>query len=276
MREHSRHRGIHVRFASMRAGLAAALGAALLAGAGCEQPLSPEARQLVINSKAAYQAGDDEAVIRDTTAFLETHAQTKLADVAYYLRGLARCRRSDLAGARSDLKTAARLAQRRDVRVGSLKALGDLAFDADDMDSAEGLFREALAEAEPKTQPIDEIRYRLGCVLQRKGRWSEADEQFDRVAHVFAGTEVARRAQRRLRCLAWTIQAGAFANKKLADADAARLRARKLSAVVRPITAGGELRFVVQVGWHESYERAAAALPSIRRYRSDAFVTPTR
>ena len=276
MREHSRHRGIHVPLASTRVGLAAALAAVLLAAGGCEQPVSPEARQLVTDSRAAYQRGDDAAVIRDTTAFLDGHANSKLADVAYYLRGLARCRQNDLAGAKSDLKAAAATAQRKDVRVGALKALGDLAFDEDDMNWAEDLFRQALAEAEPKKQPIDEIRYRLGCVLQRKGRWSEADEQFDRVAHVFAGTEAARRAERRLRCLAWTVQAGAFAGKKLADADAARLRAKKLSAVVRPVTAGGRLQFVVQVGWYDSYERAAAALPSVRRHRGDAFITPTR
>ncbi|MGB2823617.1 MAG: SPOR domain-containing protein, partial [Phycisphaerae bacterium] len=187
-----------------------------------------------------------------------------------------RLRRRDVAGAKSDLQLAAGRAQRRDVRVGSLKALGDVAFDENDLDWSENLYRQALVVGEPKTKPVDEVRYRLGCVLQRKGRWGDADEQFDRVSHVFAGTQVARRAERRLRCLAWTIQAGAFSTKKLAEADASRLRAAKLAAVTRPLTVAGKLQFLVQVGWYDSYERAAAALPTVRRHRSDAFVTPTR
>ena len=252
-----------------------ALVLGLLAG-GCIQTVTPEAKQLLVASRAAYDRGDDAAVLRDTTAFLAGHAKTNLADVAYYLRGLSRFRRKDTAGAKADLQAAAGCAQRKPVRVGARKALGDLAFDAGDMDWAESLFREALAEAEPGKKPADEIRYRLGCVLQQKGQWADANEQFDRVAHVFAGTEVARRAERRLRCLAWTVQAGAFATRKLARADAARLRSEKLSAVTRPITVGGKLRFVVQVGWYETYEAAAASLPAVRRSRRDAFVTPTR
>jgi len=247
----------------------------LLAG-GCVQTVTPEAKQLLVASRGAYERGDDAAVVRDTTAFLADHAKTNLADVAYYLRGLSRLRGKDTPGAKEDLLAAAGCAQRKSVRLGARKALGDLAYDAGDMDWAETLFREALAEAEPTKKPTDEIRYRLGCVLQRKGRWADADEQFDRVSHVFAGTEVARRAERRLRCLAWTVQAGAFATHKLARADAARLRAKKLSVVTRPVPGAGKLQFVVQVGWHETHAAAVASLPTVRRIRPDAFVTPTR
>jgi len=257
-------------------GTGLALAAVLLAAGGCVQPVSPEARQLLVNSRAAYDRGDDAAVLRDTSAFLAGHARTKMADVAYYLRGLARTRRKELPAAKSDLKAALGRTQRNDIRVGAMKALGDLAFQEHDMNWAEDLFRQALAEVDQRAKPTDEIRYRLGCVLQRKGRWREADEQFDRVAHVFAGTEVARRAERRLRCLAWTVQAGAFASKRLAHADAARLRAKKLSPIVRSVTDAGRLCFVVQVGWYDSYERAAAALPVVRLHRGDAFITTAR
>jgi tetratricopeptide (TPR) repeat protein len=252
------------------------LWALLAACVGCVEQVDPEAKKLLTASKAAYDCGDDEAVIRDTTAFLKDHAKSQPAEVAYYLRGLALYRRGNLPAARADLKLAASHAQRKDVRTGALKALGDLAFDSGDADWAEGLYREALAEMEPKAAPADEVRYRLGCALQRKGRWGEADEQFDRVVHVFAGTQAARRAERRLRCVAWTVQAGAFARRDAARAEAARLRARGLTVVTRPETVDAKLCFLVQVGLYDTYEQAAAALPAVRALRSDAFVTPTR
>lgn len=254
-----------------------AIVACVLSGAGgCVQQVTPEAEQLLIDSKAAYARGDDAAVVRDTSSFLAGFDKTNLAEVAYYLRGLSRYRQGELGSAKSDLKIAASSADRQDVRMKSLKALADLAFEEGDVDWAEGLYGQALAEVKPKKPPADEIRYRLGCVLQRKGRWDEADEQFDRVAHVYAGTEVARRAQLRLRCRAWTVQAAAFGRKDLADAESARLRGQQLPAVTRSVISGDSLRFVVQVGRYATYEQAAAALPAVRRHRGDAFVTSTR
>ena len=257
--------------------LSAAIAAVGLLGClGCVKTVSPEARQLLIDSKAAYARGDDETVIRQTTTFLGGHADTNLADVAYYLRGLAKYRRKDTSGAREDLKAAVTATQRKDVRLGALKALGDLAYETGDMAWAESLYGQALKDIETGKPPADEVRYRLGCVLQRRGRWSAADEQFDRVVHVFAGTEIAGRAERRLRCLAWTVQAGAFARQAHAHAEALRLRGLKLQAVARPGSPGPKLYFVVQVGLYGTYEQAAAVLPSVRRHCRDAFITPTR
>ncbi len=263
----------------MRARLALRLVAAAALGVvvgGCVQPVTPEARKLVADARAAYDRGDDPAVVRDTTTFLDRYAQTDLADVAYYLRGLAHYRRKDLSAARADLKLAASRAERRDVRVGALKALGDLAFDAGDLEWAETLYREGLAAAAPRRPPADEIRYRLGCTLQRQGRWAQADEQFDRVVYVFADTEVARRAERRLRCLGWTVQAGAYARQDSARAEAARLRKAGLAAATKSAMLDGKLRFLVHVGRYGRHDEAAGALPAVRRLRSDAFVTPTR
>ncbi len=250
--------------------------ALLLAAAGCAQPVTPEARKLLVAGREAYQRGDDDAAISSTSAFLADFSRSEEADVAYYLRGLARYRKGNTSDAKTDLKFAAATTDRQDIRLGALKALGDLVFEEGDMDWAETLYRQALAETRQGVKPADEIRYRLGAVLQRQGRWNEADEQFDRVVHLFGGTELADRAERRLRCIAWTVQAGAYVEAGRANAEAARLRAKGLSAVTRPVPTRGRLLHVVQVGWHERYADAAAALPEAKKLRSDAHVVPTR
>jgi tetratricopeptide (TPR) repeat protein len=248
----------------------------LCGSAGCVLPVSPEARQLLVDGRAAYDRGDDPAVLRQTNAFLAQHARSSLSDVAYYLRGLAAYRQQNLPAARADLQAALAATTRRDIRLGSQKALGDLAYEDGDMGAADSFYRQALAECEGGARPSDEIGYRLGCALQAQGRWGEADEQFDRVAHVFAGSEIARRAERRLRCVAWTIQAGAYEKKATADAEAVRLRAAHLPANTRPVVVGDKLRFFVQAGWYDTRDKAAALLPAVRKARPDAFIIPSR
>jgi tetratricopeptide (TPR) repeat protein len=250
---------------------------ALLCGAaGCVEPVSPEAKQLLIGGRAAYDRGDDATVVRQTGEFLAEHAKSSLSDVAHYLRGLANYRQQSTSAAQADLRAALAETKRRDIRLGSLKALGDMAYEDGDMVAADGLYRQAQAECEPSARPADEIGYRLGCALQVQGRWSEADEQLDRVAHVFAGSEIARRAERRLRCVAWTVQAGAYEKKASADAEAARLRAARLPINTRPVLVDGKLRFFVQAGWFDTRDKAAALLPAVRKLRTDAFIIPSR
>lgn len=257
------------------AALAAAC-AVLCGSTGCVEPVSPEAKQLLLDGRAAYDRGEDPTVVRQTTAFLAQHGRSSLSDVAHYLRGLADYRQQDLPAARTDLHAALAETKRRDIRLGSLKALGDMAYEDGDMAGADGFYRQALAECQPSARPADEIGYRLGCALQAQGRWSEADEQLDRVAHVFAGSEIARRAERRLRCVAWTIQAGAYEKKAAADTEAARLRAAHLPANTRPVVVGDKLRFFVQAGWFDTRDKAATLLPAVRNARPDAFIIPSR
>ena len=244
--------------------------------AGCPQKIRPEAEHLLVTGREAYDRGDDASAIRDTSAFLAEYPNASLSDVAYYLRGLARLRQKEAASAREDLKAAATRSRRRDLRIGALKALGDLAFDDGDMDWAITLYGEELGELGPTERPGEEVRYRLGCALQHRGHWNEADQHFDRVVHAFAGTEAARRAELRLRCTAWTVQAASFERKDLADREAARLRAGGLPATVTAAQAAGRLHFRVSVGRQETYEQAAALLSAVKRLRDDAFVTPTR
>ncbi len=238
--------------------------------------MRPEAERLLASAQHAYEKGEDTSVVRDTSLFLAEYPHVSYSATAHYLRGLSHFRQKEPGLAKEDLKAAAAGARRKDVRVGALKTLGDLACEEGDMDWAVTLYGEALGELGPAEKPGEDVRYRLGCALQHRGRWAEADRHFDRVVHAFAGTEAARRAEQRMRCTAWTVQAGAHERKDAADRQVRDLRDAGLSAKAVPVQVEGRLEFRVNVGTFETYEPANAALEAVRRLRQEAFVTPTR
>ena len=255
---------------------AAAIGLLLAACGGCVEHASPEAIKLLAEGQGAYERSDDHAAIAKTSEFLAHSAQTAEADVAYYLRGLAYYRTKDLPAAREDLKRSAARTRRKDLHLKVLKALGDLAYDTGDLDWAETLYRGALDEMNLKAPPADEVRYRLGCALQRKGNWWDADSQFDRLRHDFPDSAPARLAERRIRCQAWAFQIAAFDRKDLADSESARLAKVGLATTVRHAVVDGKLRFLVQAGRYDTYAAADADAPKIRNAAASAQLVPTR
>ena len=249
---------------------------ALTVCVGCTGQLTPQAKKLLESSWASYKAGDDAATIEKLNGFLEANAKSPQADEAYYLRGLARHRRKELDGAKADLQTAFDRSKDKQLRAKAAVALGELAFEADDMALAENMYRRALSEAEADKEPADQAYYRLGCVLQRQGRWEQADAQFDRLDYLFPKSELAKLAGRKIRCTAWTHQAGSFSDKSRADAEAKRLKERNLPAESKSIAQDGRLVHVVQVGRFATYEQAAAAVGKTKQHQADAFITVTR
>ncbi|MCD6304117.1 MAG: hypothetical protein J7M21_04060, partial [Planctomycetes bacterium] len=73
---------------------ASAVVAALLLLAGCQKPVTPQARKLLADCQALYDRGDDANAVRLAGEFLEQYGRTALADDARYLRGLARLRQA--------------------------------------------------------------------------------------------------------------------------------------------------------------------------------------
>jgi len=252
------------------------MGLLLTICSGCVQHASPEAIKLLAEGRNAYERSDDQAVIARTSEFLATSAKTAEADVAYYLRGLAYYRAKNLPAAREDLKRSAARARGKDLHVKALKALGDLAYDTGDVNWAETLYREALDKMDPKAPPADEVRYRLGCALQRKGQWWQADSQFVRLGYDFPDSPAAHLAKRRVRCRAWAFQIAAFDRKDLADSESARLAKLGLATTVRHAVIEGKLRFLVQAGWYDTCAAAEAAAGKIHNAAATAQLVPTR
>lgn len=245
---------------------------------GCNGTLSPQALEQLKQSYALYEAKDDDAAMRNLDAFLADNSNSARADEAYYLRGLIRYRNGDPNGAGQDLNAAIRRSGNKDLRVRARVAGGDIAYDGGDMALAENLYRQALEEIPQGAKPSDHARYRLGCVLQRQGRWEEADVQFDRVVHFFGDSEVGISAGRRTHSRAWTIQTGAFRKRTLAERMvkplAAALKIRPVS-VNAALDAGRPL-FRVQVGRFATYEQAMGLLEAVREQQAGAFVDTTR
>jgi len=235
----------------------AMLGLLLAACGGCVQHAGPEAVKLLGDAQAAYGRSDDQAAIAKASEFLTQNSHTAEADAAYYIRGLAHYRTKDLPAAREDLKRAADRARGKDLRVKAGKALGDLALESGDADSARMFYTQALDEMDLAKPPADEVRYGLGCALQHKGLWWDADVQFDRLLHDFPDRPVARLAGRRIRCQAWTFQIAAFDRQDLAEAESARLAKIGPKTTVRQAVVDGKLKFLLQAGRYDT--RAAAA-----------------
>ncbi len=244
--------------------------------AGCAGTLSPQAARQLEGCRQLYHSGDDAAASQCLTTFLQDKANKPAFDQAHYLRGLSRLRVGERAGAKADFNAALRNASDGDLEALALLELGQMAYEADDMARAENTLRQALANITEGEQPGDRTRYLLGCVLQRQGRWEDADLQFDRVIFQFEGSDLARQAGRKTHCKAWTIQMGAYRKKNLAASAAERFRRNKITAFDNIIFDEHGPLFVVQIGRYPTYEQAVAELLVVRRQHAEAFVTPSR
>lgn len=252
------------------------LALALACLAGCAGPVSPQALEMLQAGYDHYGAGRHEAAIGQLDAFLADGSSKSRADEALYLRGLAKIHAKDASGAKADLSEAVWRTRNSQLRAKARIAMGDMAYDADDMALAENMYRQSLTDIQLGAKPADHARYRLGCVLQRQGRWADADAQFDRVVYFFDGTEIATLAGQRTHCVAWTIQAGVFTKKPRADAAAQSLSRDGLAAVVMPVLRKGRPVFVLQLGRSATYDQAAAALGKTADLPEGAFVAPAR
>jgi len=243
---------------------------------GCNGPVSPRAKELLVSAYRSYEAGNDEVTISKASEFLAAKSSGLRADEGYYLRGMARYRSENREGAAADLNAAVAKTANGELRAKARVALGDIAYDSGRMALAENMYRRSLADVPQDQKPADHAGYRLGCVLQRQGRWADADLQFDRVLYLFRETDLARQAARRTHCVAWTIQAGVYRSKPVAEHEAGELHTRDLPAKVEVVVLDGSPAFVVQLGRFAAYEQTQAALVTARKLRPKAFIFPTR
>ena len=249
---------------------------ALVSGLGCEGALTPQGRELLQSGYDLYEAGEDAATISKLDEFLSANARSSRADEAFYLRGMAKLRRNDPSAAKSDLKKAVSSTRNKRLLAKGRVGLGDIAFADGDMDVAARMYRGALTHPERSDELTGHAHYRLGCVLQRQGRWADADVHFDRVLYLFPGTELSRRAARRTHCVTWTIPTAVFRKRSLADADAKTIVIQNLSPHIEAMILDGQLVFAVQVGRFGTYEEAIAALDEVRKVRENVSVVPAR
>jgi tetratricopeptide (TPR) repeat protein len=247
----------------------------LAALAGCGMP-SPEARAWLKDSSAAAAAGDNDRAIELSSRFLRDYPKQEESAEAYYVRGLARSHTGQTAPAGEDLETALKLTKRKDLLALTHMELGNIAYQADDVPGSEVHFRAVLVNLPPGQSPADQAAYRLARVLQRRGRWNDADLFFDRVIYLFPDGELARLARTQVRATHWAIQAGAYADPDQAQDTQRRLRQAGLSAQVDKEMRGDNLMYLVRVGSFSSMEAGQGDLAKVKPLCHDAFMTAAR
>ena len=270
----------------MRTACAALCLAAIVLLAGCPATVGPEGRKQLLDSQAAYQRGDDAGAIETSSAFIKQYPTTEEAGEAYYVRGMARIRpnqraagkpaidSSALLAGKQDFQAALGLTKRKDLLCGANLALGNLAYDDGDMRSAEQHYKAVLDNTAAGAAPADQALYRLGCALQRVGRWREADHYFARLSQLFDKTELSRRAELRMNATRWSVQAGAFVTKEAAEDMQRKLAAAGLQPRVDLEKRGEQIMHLVRVGNFPTFDPAQAELPRVQALVKDAFVTP--
>ena len=194
----------------------------------------------------------------------------------YYIRGLAREKAGDIGGAKADWLTCIGSKGCERARGCAMLALGDLCYQAGDVDGAQRRYRQCIALVGPKGEASGQAHYRLGHLLQRQGRWSEATEVFGRLVRQFSRTKLASLVRRRMYGSAWTVQAGAFASKRNADAMVRRLAQQQLAAVEELSPRDEGTYHVVKIGRYQTYGLAEEALRLVRNTQKNAFISVTR
>lgn len=244
--------------------------------AGCNTTVSPEAARCLHAADAAFRQGDDPAAIEAGSRFIQVHPRLEETGEAYYIRGLARCRAGQVSDGKTDLQTALTLTKREDLLALVHCRLGDLAYQSNKMTESEKQYREAARHVRPGAPPADEAMYRLGCILQREGRWREADLFFSRVVHFFDGTPLAERAAEHAHAVRWSIQAAAMSEIASAKQLKYRLKNAGLDARTDLELRSGRVMQLVRVGSYNTYGQAQADLGKVRTIVTDAYITSAR
>ena len=244
--------------------------------AGCVGPVGPEGQQLLRSSDSSLRSGDNAAAVDSASRFIRAYPRHEESAEAYYLRGVARDRMNQVDAARDDLAEALARTRRKDLQGLAHMALGNIAYQASDLSVAEKHYRAMLVVTPPGVPPADEAAFLLGCILQRQGKWSDADLFFDRVMHLFEGTDLAQQAVARVHAVRWTIQAGAYDSAVPAEELHRRLKAAGLPATIANEQRGGRMMRLVQVGWYPAFDAAQADLPKVKPFSQGAFATPAR
>jgi len=248
----------------------------VLCATGCQGDLSPQGRQLLRAGYDTSRNADYPTVISKTDQFLRQFGKSDQAGEAYYLRGLAHYRLGDRQGAKADLAEAISQNNLPELKARSAVVLGDIAREEQDLQLAEKHYRQALGFCEKDKSPADHAYYWLGCVLQRQGRWQEADIQFSRVVYLFGDSPLVQSASRRINCRVWTVQVGVFDTKQAAELSAERLVKLGQPVSEQAVLVGGRVKHAIHAGRYSTYEQALSAKADLAGLSADSIIVATR
>jgi tetratricopeptide (TPR) repeat protein len=241
---------------------------------GCSQ-LPHEAKSMLEKGQQLHDAGRYDESVKTLDRFLASYGSGPGAPEAHYIRGLSLIELDQLRRGRKDLEQALAASKWPDLTANVHASMGGLDWRQGEMASALGHYRQALAGLEDEP-PKDIVLYRLALGLQRQGQWSQARRYFAEVIDGYPESKVRRAARFRF---SWTrkfftIQAGAFSERKHAQKQADRLQKAGLPARQRADTRSGRPLYVVHVGQYDTYAAAQDRLPAVRRVAGEAMIVP--
>jgi tetratricopeptide (TPR) repeat protein len=210
-----------------------------------------------------------------TSLFVVNTGNGPEAGRALYIRGLSHARSGKRARAYTDLRAAAAQSDDAQVVWRSEFALGELSFEDGDWAAAKRRYSAAVGAMRP-IPPMDRGLYRLAVSAQRLGEWEQGRGHFELLVRRFPRSPLAGSARRILHYAPryFTLQCGAFAVSKNADALKRQLAREDISAVVRREVRGGRRLYIVYAGRYSTYADAQRGLTEIRRQVPDAVIWP--
>ena len=242
--------------------------------AGCAE-LPGEAVRQIKQADRSYRLARFADSERLASQVIDAHPDKPDTAEAYYIRGLSRLRLDQRSSAASDFEVGLRRCQREELKVLLSLQLGNMAYENGVYGRAATFLGRVVTKL-PASAPGDETWYRYAESLQRSGDFARARDAFHRVLTSYGSSPRARDA---LRNVSWrqdyfTVQCGAYSQRRAAGDAAEQLRRRGLAPTVTKLRDRGSVQYIVHVGRYSDFDSASAALPAVRRVQPDAFLLP--
>jgi len=245
--------------ALVAAAVALGAGCAAPSGAGGTGPIPPRYRE----AELALAREDYAGAARAFRTFLAEDAGHPLAMQARYSLGTILLRERRYLEARDELGIVAKGAKDRTLVEKAKLWIAETHLAQQNLKEAERALKELADSSGPEVRP--DALYTLGLCLQRQGRASEARETFEALRNAYPQHPRAADAGVRLsRGTDFTVQAGAFRDRRNADALARSLRAKGFPAETAQEARGGTALWIVRSGHFQTREAALAARDRIR------------
>jgi len=247
---------------------------ALAAAAGCAKgALNKEGQRLFTVGYDSLQQGRYPDADRNFTRVIAGNPNSWALSEVFYFRGLTRLRMGRRTEAKTDFLQGASHYGRKLTQVYSVVALANLEYEEGHDTMAVNLYKRALARDLGEV-PVDAVLFRLAVGLQRLGHWREADDTFAHLIDKYGESELRTAAQRRFQASFFTVQVGAFADRRNARSLAGKLRAEKWPVVVGLVAGKDKTLHTVSVGQYRTYLDARAVAEKLKAKGHSVVIKP--
>ena len=247
---------------------------ALATAAGCAKgPLNKEGQRLFTAGYEGLQQGRYPDADRNFTQVIAGNPNSWALSEVFYFRGLTRLRMGRRGDAKADFLQGASRYGRELTQIYSVVALANLEYEEGHDTVAVNLYKRALARDLGEV-PVDAVLFRLAVGLQRLGHWREADDTFARLINKYGESELHAAARQRFQASFFTVQVGAFVDRRNAQSLADKLRAEKWPVAVGLAVATDKTLHIVSVGQYRTYLDARAVAEKLKAKGHNVVIKP--